>query len=222
MKRKYCKYCDEPYAALNSRKRYCSRECRDMFSKEGKSIRQQVNEKIELKQKEAEAKAEASRDAERQARMIPCGMCNAPFEPNAGSKYCSEPCRARMTKLKQAVIRQQRKGPTTSKTRFVGDKIDYCYETRDFSHEFEEANPHVVDTMLAEAQERNKKIKYNHRCSVCDCKIVDESLELSGNTQPVGDKWYCSESCYSIRNPQIKTKGSYRHKVSSGEGIKYV
>jgi len=221
MKKNYCKYCDKQYAALSSKKRYCSRVCRDMFYKEGKSLRDQVHEKMELKQKEAEAKKEAKRAEERRARMMPCGMCREPFEPKASSKYCSEPCRARMTKLKQAVIRQQRKGSGNGGNRFVGDKIDYCYETRDFSPEFEEANPHVVDTMLAEAQERNKKLKYNNRCSVCMSKILDESVEVSGNTQPIDDKWYCSDGCYSIREPQIK-KGSYRHKVSSGEGMKYV
>ena len=222
MKRKYCKYCDEPYAALNSQKRYCSRECRDMFSKEGKSLRQQVNEEIDRKQKEMLAKEEAKKEAERQARMIPCKMCNTKFESVRLSMYCSDRCRQRGIKLNAAILRSKNRSTEDSKPKHVGDKMDVMYDERDFTPEFEIANPHVVDTLLHEAHERNKKIKYNHRCAVCMSRIQDESLEVEGKSQPIGNKWFCSESCYSIKDPQNKAKGGYRHKVSSGEGMKYV
>lgn len=222
MKRNFCKYCDTQFAALSVQKRFCSPECRVMFAKEGKSLRQQVNEKIELKQQEMLAREEAAREAERQSRMIQCRMCTTKFESKKGSIYCSDTCRQRMIKFNQAILRSKNREEGKQNTKYSGDRTDRCYEERDFSEEFEKANPYVVETLLHEAHERNKKIEYNHRCAVCMSRMPDESIKVEGQAQPIKNKWYCSDGCYSIREPKIKTKGAYRHKVSSGEGMKYV
>ena len=184
---KKCIGCCDTFYAYSNNHQFCNKDCQN--------------------KRNAKILAERIR-----VESVVCRACGDEFvvktkANKSKKKTCSAGCAAQLTKM-QGGTKLQRKNRLL--------RMDRLYDTRDFDPDYEIKHPYVVDTMLAEAHERNQGRSYRYRCATCATRITDEAAAVKHK----GD-WFGDVGCFRLRTSQCYWRRRYRPGQTAASRLGY-